>query len=94
MIDEKKFSTLVKAADWEGARRLIEDYVTQSISEDERAEALTMLASLYLQVKNDITRGYLEALRDIRATISDVESKGASARRSARAKSLGESLKD
>ena len=71
-VDISKLKALVESGDAEGAKTLLADFFKDKLSSAERGEIYTKMISAGLEVQNKIDSAYLAQLKDIIASVKDV----------------------
>lgn len=63
-LDIGQFEKLIGTSDFAGAKKLLDDITDQPLTELEKGEIYTKLASAYLQASHEINKEYIKTLDD------------------------------
>ncbi len=75
-IDTKNLEQLVEQKKWQEAKKIMEDvFNSAELSEEEKGEIHTKLASVYMQVVNNINRRYEASLDEMISTLKKIDAK-------------------
>lgn len=73
MLDKEQLENFLGEGNTDAAKKLIGDYFNKEPSEQEKAEAYTLIAEIYLKSSNRINQQYLADSAPVMKALKDLE---------------------